>query len=86
MNKEHWKIEIIRNLMKQMEEDGIKGSVTRSEKHDAERTIRFYSLGKGFERKRIVKEINDLQKQVVRDGSSYQILNELKAIVSGGSE
>jgi len=45
--KEHWKIEIIKNLMKEMDE---KSTITRKEKHDAERTIRFYNLGREFER------------------------------------
>jgi hypothetical protein len=49
INKEHWKIEIIKNLMKDMDE-GIKSTITRGEKHDAERTIRFYQLGREFER------------------------------------
>jgi len=45
--KEHWKIEIIKNLMKDMED---KSTITRNEKHDARRTIRFYQLGREFEK------------------------------------
>jgi len=47
INKEHWKIEIIKNLMKDMED---KSTITRNEKHDARRTIRFYQLGREFEK------------------------------------
>ena len=52
MNKEHWKIKIIRECIKLIEG---KAKITRDEKKDAERTIRFYKLGEEFEKERILK-------------------------------
>ena len=79
MKKEHWKIGIIRNCIKQMEEDKLDGTVTRKEKHDAERTIRFYKLGEEFIREQVLKDIDNwwyqIKKQKIGDDKFYTLDN-----------
>ena len=69
MNKEHWKIEVIRNCIKTMKEEKSKGKITRGEKRDAERTIRFYKIGEEFMIEQVLEIINEKIKE-------YKEINE----------
>lgn len=48
---EHWKINILRNHLKTLKEEGEKGTITRDEKRDIELKIYYYQLGVEFSTK-----------------------------------
>ena len=101
MKTEHWKIEIIRNCIKIMDKEKEKGKITRGEKHDAERTIRFYKLGEEFMKGQVLEIIEEKIKESDRKATEHcfkrgkmcpecwerkQPLMKLQAVISGGEE
>ena len=88
MNKEeYFKIKDTLSLIKIAKENNSpEETITKNYVNYLSTNVNLMRESAKFERSRIVKKIDDLQKQVVRDSASYEVLNKLKAVLSGGSE
>ena len=62
------------------------GYINNSEIPKYLKGAKLLALARQTEKDNITKEIDNLQGQAPRDSASYQILNELKGLLSGGSE
>ena len=85
--KEYFKItETFKLIEIAKEQDSKEETITKNYINHLSTNINLMRESAKFERGEIIKEINDLQKQVVRDSDSYVILNKLKDLISGASE